>query len=111
VSKARQTARAQRERAAAERAAAARAEQQRAAAARARRERRVLAWRRTRLWQHGPRFRRRRETWGAFATVLLLILFVVYLVTRSFGAVLVTALALLIVAPVLYLLFFDRSHS
>ncbi|HZC69410.1 MAG TPA: hypothetical protein VE442_01830 [Jatrophihabitans sp.] len=110
MSKARQIARAERARAAAERAAAARAEQEKAAAARARRDRRSLAWRRLRLWQHGPAFRRRRETWGAFATVLLLILLVVYLVSRSPGAVLVTALALLIVGPVLYLLFFDRSR-
>jgi Flp pilus assembly protein TadB len=110
VSKARQIARAERERAAAERAAIARAEQQKAAAARARRERWSLAWRRIRVWQHGPAFRRRRETWGAFATLLLLILLVVYLTTRSFGAVLISALALLVCGPVLFLLFFERSR-
>jgi Flp pilus assembly protein TadB len=110
MSKQRQLARAERQRIAAERAAAAHVERQRSAAARARRERRALAWRRFRIWQHGPAFQRRRETWGAFATLLLLILLVVYLVTRSFGAVLVTALALLICAPVLALLFFDRSR-
>jgi Flp pilus assembly protein TadB len=110
VSKARQAARAERERLAAARAAAAQAERQKAAAARARREQLSLTWRRLRIWQHGPAFRRRREAWGAFATLLLLILLVSYLVTRSFGAVLVTALALLICGPVLYLLFFDRSR-
>jgi Flp pilus assembly protein TadB len=111
MSKARQLARAERERAAAERAALARAEQQKATAARIRRERRALAWRRIRLWQHGPGFARRRETWGALATLVLLILLVVYLVTRTLGPVLVTALALLVCAPVLVLLFFDRSRK
>ena len=110
MSKARQIARAERQRLAAERAATARAEQQKAAAARARRERWSLAWRRIRIWQHGPAFRRRRETWGAFATLLLLILLVVYLGTRSIGAVLISALALLVCGPVLFLLFFERSR-
>ena len=110
MSKARQIARAERQRLAAERTAAARAEQQKAAAARARRERWSLAWRRIRIWQHGPAFRRRRETWGAFATLLLLILLVVYLGTRSIGAVLITALALLVCGPVLFLLFFERRR-
>jgi Flp pilus assembly protein TadB len=109
MSKERQVARAERARAAAERAAAARAEQEKAAEARARRERRALAWRRIRLWQHGPAFHRQRETWGALATLVLLILLVVYLVSRSIGALLVAALALLICTPVLVLLFFDRS--
>jgi Flp pilus assembly protein TadB len=109
VSKARQLARAERARAAAERAAAARLEHEKAAAARARRARRSLIWRRNRLWQHGPAFRRQRETWGALATLVLLVLLVVYLVSRSVGALLVTALAVLVCAPVLLLLFFDRS--
>jgi Flp pilus assembly protein TadB len=111
MSKARQLARAERERTAAQRAAARRAEQERAAAVRARRGRRVLAWRRIRLWQHGPGFRRRRETWGALATLVLLALLVVYLVSRSWGAVLGTALICIVAAPVLVLLFFDRSHK
>jgi Flp pilus assembly protein TadB len=111
MSKARQSARAERQRLAAERAAAARLEQEKSALARARRERRSLAWRRVRLWQHGPGFRRRRETWGALATLILLILLVVYLFSRSFADVLVTALALVVCAPVLVLLFFDRSRS
>jgi hypothetical protein len=110
VSKARQIARAERQRLAAERAAAARAAQDKAAADRARRERLALTWRRLRLWQHGPSFHRRRETWGALASLVLLILLVVYLFSRSLGAVFVTALALLICTPVLLLLFFDRSR-
>ncbi len=111
MSKARQIARAERQRTATERAAARQVEQQRAAAARARRERRALAWRRVRLWQHGPGFRRRRETWGALATLVLLSLLVVYVVTRSWGAVLGTALVFIVGAPVLVLLFFDRSRK
>jgi Flp pilus assembly protein TadB len=111
VSKARQRARAERERAAAERAAAIRAEQARLAAARARRERRALAWRRVRLWQHGAGFRRNRERWGVLATVALLALLLVYLFTRSVGAVLGTALVLVIAAPVLVLLLIDRRRT
>jgi Flp pilus assembly protein TadB len=103
-------ARAERERLAAQRAAAARAEADKVAAERARRERRALAWRRLRLWQHGPSFRRRRETWGALATLVLVILLVVYLFSRSVGAVLATGLALIVCTPVLVLLFFDRSR-
>jgi Flp pilus assembly protein TadB len=111
MSKARQLARAERQRSAAERAAAAQGERDRANAARARRERRALAWRRVRLWQHGPNFHRRRETWGALATLVLLSLLVVYLVSRSWGAVLGTALIFVVGAPVLLLLFFDRSRK
>ncbi len=106
MSKQRQVARAERERRAAEAAAAREAEQRRAAAARARKEQRALGWRRVRLWQHGPGFR--RDAWGAFATVLLLILLTVWLFSRSLTAVLVTALALVICAPVLYLLVFEK---
>ncbi|MDT4918582.1 MAG: hypothetical protein QOH89_3282 [Pseudonocardiales bacterium] len=111
MSKARQIARAEREKAATAAAAAARAEQERLAAARARQERRSLAWRRVRIWQHGPGFRRHREQWGALATLILLILLVVYLFSRSWSAVLATALALVVCAPVLVLLFFDRSRK
>jgi Flp pilus assembly protein TadB len=110
VSKQRQLARAQRQQAAAKTAAARRAAADRAAAVKARSERRDLAWRRLRLWQHGPSFRRDRERWGALATLVLLILLLVYLVSRSVGDVLITALALLICAPVLVLLFLDRRR-
>ncbi len=112
MSKARQLARAERQRAvAAARRRRASAERAKAAAARARRERRVLAWRRVRLWQHGPGFRRRRETWGAMATLVLLSMLVAYLVTRSWGAVVGTALVFVVGSPVLVLLFFDRSRK
>jgi Flp pilus assembly protein TadB len=110
VSRQRQAARAERERLAAERAAAEQAERERLAVERARRERRALTWRRLRLWQHGPAFRRHRERWGALATLVLLILFVVWLATDSVLYLLVTALALVVCAPVLLLLFFDRSR-
>jgi Flp pilus assembly protein TadB len=111
VSKARQLARAERQRDAAERAAVRQAENQKAAAARARRERRALAWRRIRLWQHGPSFRRQRETWGVLGTLVLLSMLLVYLLSRSWGAVLGTALIFVVGAPVLVRLFFDRSRK
>ena len=111
MSKARQAARAERERLAAERTAAVRAEQQRQAAARARRERRALAWRRFRLWQHGPGFRRNRERWGVLGTLVLGAMLLVYLFTRSVGAVIGTGLIFAVGAPVLVFLFIDRSHQ
>jgi Flp pilus assembly protein TadB len=111
MSKARQLARAEREREAAERAAARRAETDRGAAARARHERRALAWRRVRLWQHGPAFRRRRETWGAIGTLVLVALVTVFVITRSMAAVLGTGLVCLLGAPALVMLFFDRSRK
>jgi Flp pilus assembly protein TadB len=110
VSKARQAARLERQRLAMERAAALQAEHERAAAARARRGRRALAWRRLRVWQHGAGFRRNREKWGALAALVLATLLVVYLFSRSWGAVLVTALVFVVGAPVLVLLFFDRRR-
>ena len=110
MSKARQIARAQRERAAAASAAAARAEQERAAADRARRERRSLRWRRLRLWQHGAGFRRDRERWGWLGVLVFLGLLVTYLFTRSIGALVGTALIFVIAAPVLVLLFLDRNR-
>jgi Flp pilus assembly protein TadB len=110
VSKARQIARAERERAAAAAATAARAQQQRLAAERARRERRALWWRRIRLWQHGSRFRRDRERWGWLGVLVFLGLVCVYLFTRSVGALVGTALVFVIGAPVLVVLFVDRSR-
>jgi hypothetical protein len=110
MSRERQLARAERQRAAAERAEAARLERERAAAARAKREQRSLMWRRLRLWQHGARFRRNRERWGALAAIVMSVLLVVFLFTRSWNAVLGTALVLVIGAPVLVLLIIDRSR-
>ena len=110
MSKARQVARAEREREAAEAAAAARLEKERLAAARARRERRALAWRRVRIWQHGDRFRRNRESWGWLGVLVFLGLLVTYLFTRSIGALVGTALIFVIAAPVLVLLFVDRKR-
>jgi hypothetical protein len=111
MSKARQVARAERERLAAERVAAAQAAAAKAAELRARQERRSLLWRRLRLWQHGSGFRRQRETWGALATLILLVLLVVYLFSRSWSTVFAIALALVVCTPVLVLLFFDRSRK
>jgi Flp pilus assembly protein TadB len=111
MSKSRQLARAERERAAAERTAARRAEHARAAAVRARQQRRALTWRRLRIWQHGPGFRRNRDKWGALGALVLVALVGVFVITRSIGAVLGTALVLIVGAPVLVLLFFDRSRK
>jgi Flp pilus assembly protein TadB len=110
MSKERQKARADRERAAAVAAAAAKAEAERLAAVRARRERRSLAWRQFRIWQHGPGFRRNRERWGWLGVLVFLALLLVYLFTRSAGAVLGTALVFIVAAPVLVLLFVDRNR-
>jgi Flp pilus assembly protein TadB len=110
MSKARQLARAERERAATERAAARQAERQKAAATRARREQRALAWRRLRVWQHGTSFRRNRERWGALATVVLAAMLLVWIFTRSVGAVVGTGLVFVIAGPVLVLLFIDRRR-
>jgi Flp pilus assembly protein TadB len=110
VSKARQKARAERQRVTAAAAAAAQAEAQRLAAARARRERRSLAWRQLRLWQHGAAFRRNRERWGWLGVLVFLALLLAYLFTRSLGAVLLTALVFIVTAPVLVLLFVDRNR-
>ena len=110
MSKARQAARAERQRLAAQRVEAGRVERERAAAARARRERRSLMWRRLRLWQHGSGFRRNRERWGALAALAMCVLLVVYFLTGSVAAVLGTALVLVIAAPVLVLFVVDRSR-
>jgi hypothetical protein len=110
VSKARQLARAERERTAAAAAAVTRAERERLAAVRARRARRTLAWRRIRLWQHGTAFRRNRERWGWLGVLVFLGLLVSYLFTRSIGALIGTALIFVIAAPVLVLLFVDRNR-
>jgi Flp pilus assembly protein TadB len=110
VSKARQLARAERERLAAERAAAARAAAARAAEIRARQERRSLLWRRVRLWQHGSAFRRDRDRWGWLGVLVFIGLLVTYLFTRSIGALVGTALIFVIAAPVLVVLFMDRNR-
>ena len=110
MSKQRQQARAERAVAAAARAETDRVARQRAAAERARRDRRSLMWKRARLWQHGPGFHRRRETWGALATLVLLAMLTVYIITRSVSDVIGTALVFIVGAPVLVLLFFDRSR-
>jgi Flp pilus assembly protein TadB len=111
VSKARAIARAEREAAAARRRAEAQARRERDVAERTRRERRELTWRRVRLWQHGPAFRRHKEAWAALATLILVILLLSYLFTSSLGAVLFVALVLLIASPALVMLFLDRSRK
>ena len=111
MSKQRQVARAERERLAAQRVAAADAERARVAAARAKRERRSLLWRRMRLWQHGPGFRRNRERWGALGAVAMCVLVIVFIWTRSVEDVIGTALVLVIAAPLLVLLIVDRRRS
>jgi Flp pilus assembly protein TadB len=110
MSKARQVARAERARAAAAAAESARAAHERAAAERERRDRRALRWRRLRLWQHGPAFRRNREQWGWLGVLVFLGLLVTYLFTRSIGALIGTTLIFVLAAPVLVLLFLDRNR-
>ena len=64
-------------------------------------------WRRIRLWQHGPNFR--RETWGAIGTVILVLVVVAYLTTGSVTAVVLTALVLVVISPALIKMFFERK--
>ena len=111
MSKARATARAERQAASARRAAGAQARREREAAERARRDRRELTWRRVRLWQHGAGFRRHKETWAALATLVLVVLLLTYLFTSSFAAVMMVGLVLLIGSPALAMLFLDRSRK
>ncbi len=111
MSKQRASARAEREALAARRSAEAAARQAREVAERARRERRDLIWRRIRLWQHGPAFRRHKEAWAALATTVLVLLVIAYLFTGSFAAVLLVVLVVLIASPALVMLFLDRSRK
>jgi hypothetical protein len=64
-----------------------------------------------RLWQHGPTFRRHKESWAALATTVLVLLVVAYLFTGSAAAVLLVALVLLIASPALVKVFLDRSRK
>jgi Flp pilus assembly protein TadB len=111
VSKQRAAARAEREATAAATRAKAAAEREQAAARRAKRERRALAWRRTRLWQHGPSFRRNKERWAALVTLILVVLLCTVLFTGSLTATLFVALVAVIASPALVMLFFDRSRK
>jgi Flp pilus assembly protein TadB len=111
VSKARAQARAERAEAARRADERRRAEAERSASVRARQRRRALRWRRVRLWQHGPGFSRRREAVGALAAVVLVLCVATYVITRSATDVLVLGLVLLVGAPVLALIFFDRRRS
>ena len=108
MSKARQSARAEREAAATARAHAVQAEQARADARRRRTERRRLLWRRVRLWQHRPGSRE-RERFGLLGVLVLVLLVTVFVVTRSWSATLGAALVCVIAAPVYLVL--DRSRS
>ena len=67
----------------------------------------ALAWRRLRLWQHGPSFRRNRERWGALATLVLIVLLLAWLFTHSVAVLIGTALVCAVGTPVLVLLFID----
>lgn len=111
MSKERARTREQRHAAAAQRLADEQARRDKAAAERARRERRSLAWRRVRLWQHGTGFRRRKESWAALGTLALILLLLAYLLTSSFRMVLLMVLVLVIAFPALVMLTFDRRHK
>ncbi|MEO9140113.1 MAG: hypothetical protein ABI345_13735 [Jatrophihabitans sp.] len=108
MSKQRQTARAQRASAAAARAELDQTRRVGAARQRERRERRVLWWRRMRLWQNAQRRSDTRERLGTMVAAMLLVLLAVFVATRSVGITLATALVLVISTPVLILIFFDR---
>jgi Flp pilus assembly protein TadB len=88
-------------------------EQRRAkmAAQRAKRERRNLAWRRMRLWQHGSGFTRRKEGWAALATLAMVLILLAFLLTDSLSVVLLVVLVLIVGAPVLVMLTFDRRSK
>jgi hypothetical protein len=109
VSRQRAIARAQREVIARDRAATAAAERERLALEHARRERRALIWRRMRLWQSRPTPDHRREKRAVLAAFVFVLLVLTYLFTGSLGAVFVVVLVLAISAPVLAMVFFDRS--
>jgi hypothetical protein len=110
VSKSRALARAEREAAARRAADRRRVEADRGARSRDRREQRALAWRRLRLWQHGPGFSGRREAVGALAALVLVLIVVTYVATRSVTDVVVLALLLVLAAPILGLVFFGRGR-
>jgi hypothetical protein len=110
MSKARAKARAERQALAAARAAEQARRRERDAAARARRERWSAWWRAVRLWQHGPSFTRHRATWGALATLVLVVLVTVYVFSGSLASTLLVALVCVVASPVLVMLFFDRSR-
>ena len=107
MSKARALARVQRQAAAAQRAQFDQQRRAEAEAARAKRQRRSLFWRRLRLWQHGPGFR--RDTWGALGTLVLVLLVVTYLFIGSITAVVLVGLVLVVVMPALVMLFSQRK--
>lgn len=110
--KERQRTRGAREAAAVQRAAEIEAERRAAAARRARAERRRLRWSKLRLWQRVPGSDRRRERWGVIGTIVLLVLLVVYVFTRSLAATLGSALICVIGAPVLAaFVLHDRNRS
>ncbi len=107
MSKARQTARAEREAAATARAQASSTGRARSDERRRRAERRRLLWRRVRLWQHRPGSRE-RERFGLLGVLALVVLLTVFVVTRSWSATLGAALVCVIAAPVYLVL--DRSR-
>jgi Flp pilus assembly protein TadB len=110
VSKERARSRAAREAEAAQRAGVDAERRARLAARQARRERRDLAWRRLRLWQHGSGYRRRKEGIAALLTLDLVVLLLAYLLTSSIGAVFLVLLVLLVATPALAMLTFDSRH-
>jgi Flp pilus assembly protein TadB len=111
MSKARAQARAAREAETARRRAEEQQRQAKVAAQRAKRERRSLAWRHLRLWQHGSGFSRRKEGWAALATLAMVLILLAFLLTDSLSVVLLVVLVLIIGAPVLVMLTFDRRSK
>ena len=108
MSKARRHAREEREALATKQQATERARRERVLEHSRRRAGRQLGWRRNRLWQHGPAFRRDREKWAVLATLVLGCLLVAYLLTGSLRAIVLVALVSVIALPALAMLVFDR---
>src|SRR5664279_4144436 len=106
MSKERAQARALRQAEAARRGVAAQARRDKATAASARRERRALAWRQVRLWQHGSTFRNRKDGWAALGTLAMVLLLLAYLLTSSFQVVFLVVLVLVIAGPALVCLLY-----
>ena len=96
---------------AAQRTAAAEARRAKELAERAKRERRDLAWRRIRLWQHGSGFRRNKERWAALGTLAMVLILLAFLLTDSFKVVLLVILVLIVGGPALVMLTFDRRSK
>lgn len=63
-----------------------------------------------RLWQHGSGFDRRKEGWAALATLALVLIVLAFVLSGSFRAVFLVVLVLVVGAPALIMITFDRRR-